>query len=201
MLLDSSRDDRDVIEGKLDHRLSEEARLLPVRIEQYHVPIGPRDGQRNARNAAARSYVEHAQARVCGKPRQNGERIFHVEQLHLRPLPDRREVVDAIPFRQQIEIKRESRACPGGKRARNRQSGRWRESALGLCQRRARHLDGVSARRTVSSARGKPRFKCTSRSDTAAGVTPDSRAAWPRVSGLRALSFCWTSIDNPRTRR
>ena len=40
----------------------------------------------------------------------------------------------------------------------------------------------------------KPRFRCTSSSEIAAGVTPEMRAAWPIVSGLCRLSFCCTSV-------
>ena len=40
-----------------------------------------------------------------------------------------------------------------------------------------------------------------SRIEIAAGVTPEMRAAWPTVSGRCALSFCWTSIDRPRSAR
>jgi uncharacterized membrane protein (DUF4010 family) len=38
-------------------------------------------------------------------------------------------------------------------------------------------------------------------SASAAGVTPEIRAAWPRVSGRCRLSFCCTSTDRPRTPR
>src|SRR5688572_13388592 len=44
-----------------------------------------------------------------------------------------------------------------------------------------------------------PRFKCTSKSEIAAGVIPEIRAACPIVSGLNRFSFCWTSTDRPRT--
>ncbi len=40
-------------------------------------------------------------------------------------------------------------------------------------------------------------FKCTSRMDTAAGVTPATRAACPTVAGRICASFCRTSFDNP----
>ena len=34
------------------------------------------------------------------------------------------------------------------------------------------------------------RFKCTSKTEIDAGVTPDTREAWPTVSGFARLSFC-----------
>ena len=43
------------------------------------------------------------------------------------------------------------------------------------------------------------RFKCTSRIETAAGVTPAMRAAWPTVAGRICASFCRTSFDSPAT--
>src|SRR5690606_38194919 len=43
------------------------------------------------------------------------------------------------------------------------------------------------------------RFRCTSSSETAAGVTPDIRAACPTVAG-REVSRRWrTSVDKPAT--
>ena len=40
-------------------------------------------------------------------------------------------------------------------------------------------------------------FRCTSRIDTAAGVTPGMRPAWPSVAGRAALSFWRTSCESP----
>ena len=44
-------------------------------------------------------------------------------------------------------------------------------------------------------------FRCTSRMDTAAGVTPATRAACPTVAGRICASFCRTSFDSPATAR
>ena len=43
------------------------------------------------------------------------------------------------------------------------------------------------------------RFRCTSSSEIAAGVTPLTRAAWPTVAGRARFSFSSTSADSPRT--
>ena len=43
-------------------------------------------------------------------------------------------------------------------------------------------------------------FRCTSRIDTAAGVTPGMRPAWPTVAGRTSASFCRTSCDRPEMR-
>jgi len=43
------------------------------------------------------------------------------------------------------------------------------------------------------------RFRWISRTDTAAGVIPGKREAWPRVSGLAAASFWRTSLERPAT--
>jgi len=42
-------------------------------------------------------------------------------------------------------------------------------------------------------------LRWTSNIEMAAGVTPEMRVAWPRVTGLKNASFCCTSADNPRT--
>jgi len=43
------------------------------------------------------------------------------------------------------------------------------------------------------------RDRCTSSSETAAGVTPGMRLAWPTVCGRTRSNFCRTSADSPRT--
>ena len=43
-------------------------------------------------------------------------------------------------------------------------------------------------------------LRCTSRMETAAGVTPATRAAWPTVAGRICASFCRTSFESPATR-
>ena len=40
-------------------------------------------------------------------------------------------------------------------------------------------------------------FRCTSRIETAAGVTPGTRAAWPSVAGRTSLSRWRTSWESP----
>ena len=42
-------------------------------------------------------------------------------------------------------------------------------------------------------------FKCTNKSDIAAGVTPGSLDALAIVCGLASDSFCFTSLDKPTT--
>ena len=42
-------------------------------------------------------------------------------------------------------------------------------------------------------------LRCTSRMDTAAGVTPGTRAAWPTVAGRSCASFWRTSFERPAT--
>ena len=48
-------------------------------------------------------------------------------------------------------------------------------------------------RRTISRF-----FRWISNNDTAAGVTPGNRDAWPMVPGRAASSFWQTSLDKPR---
>jgi len=42
-------------------------------------------------------------------------------------------------------------------------------------------------------------FRLTRINDTAAGVTPGIREAWPTVAGRCSMSFCFTSEDKPDT--
>src|SRR5438477_5113089 len=65
-------------------------------------------------------------------------------------------------------------------------------------RRPERHADNFSG---LGRASLNPRFRCTSNSEIAAGVTPEMRAAWPMVSGRCWFNFCCTSIESPRTNR
>ena len=49
---------------------------------------------------------------------------------------------------------------------------------------------------TVGSA-GAPRVRYTSRTASAAGVTPGMRFACPKVDGRTRSSFCFTSVESP----
>ena len=92
---------------------------------------------------------------------------------HPLGLPDRGQVVRAVPLLEHGDISRE----------------------LCLCLRvevEAERLDAPGERPTkahavrfseLDGASLNPRLRCTSRSEIAAGVTPEIRAAWPSVSG------------------
>lgn len=54
-------------------------------------------------------------------------------------------------------------------------------------------------RSLAARAGSRPFFKCTSSSDTAAGVTPGTREACPSVCGRWVASFCRTSKDRAFT--
>ena len=58
----------------------------------------------------------------------------------------------------------------------------------------------VTERHTIAVAfQADLRFKWIMSKDTAAGVTPGIRPAWPSVSGRSRASFSPTSADKPRT--
>ena len=117
---------------------------------------------------------------MCGS---DGERIERVVRDHALRLADRGQVVRAIPLREQREIRRELRGAR--RRQRDAEGG---EAAVQACRaagaRAAAVMPIAGARR-----RAKPRFRCTSSSEIAAGVMPWMRAAWPIVSGR-----CWLQL-------
>src|SRR6266850_1513466 len=96
------------------------------------------------------------------------------------------QVVAAIPFGEQRYVSDQLIAGTRGQRELE-----FFQSAPERGERRhAVFLDGC-----------KPLFRCTSKSEIAAGVIPEMREAWPTVSGLCWLSFCCASTDSPRTCR
>src|SRR5690606_11352980 len=102
-------------------------------------------------------------------------------------IADGREVVDAVPFLEQPDIVHQ-------------------RVELLVAQGQ---IEGAHARRknvplahaAERCALPVARFRWTSSNDSAAGVTPWMRAAWPIVSGRCSFSFCWTSADRPLTLR
>jgi len=162
--LDSSLMHFDIAEAELDRGLAQERRFLLARLRQCHVPARPRDGERNAGQAGARAGIGQARCFLRQRQvRQHGEGIEQVMRHHGERLADCGQVVGAVPFRDQRGVLQQPLARAGGKLQ--------REFAEPAVQRGARrHALFLSAAR-------KPRFKCTSRSEIAAGVTPEMRAA------------------------
>ena len=66
------------------------------------------------------------------------------------------------------------------------------------CQRERRGENPAS--RDVRHQAARDFLRCTNRMDTAAGVTPATRAACPTVAGRICSSFCRTSLESPATR-
>ena len=90
---------------------------------------------------------------------------------HLLRFDDRREVVRAIPLAEQREVRHQPRWSVAIEVDPERASARGQNIVHAL---RRRAFAGNSV---------KPRFRWTSSSAMAAGVTPDTRAACPMVSG------------------
>src|SRR5258706_5370720 len=108
----------------------------------------------------------------------------------LQGLADRGQVVGLVPLREQLQVGDQLFA-----RALRERERHFAESAFERGARRhAVFLCPVSC-----EVRFVARFRCTSRSEMAAGVTPEMRAAWPIVSGRWRASFWRTSFDKPRT--
>ena len=101
---------------ELDRRLREERALLVIRLEQRRRASGPRDRQRNAGNAAAAADIEHAQRRPIAADRgSTASASSSVMRDHALRLANRRQVVRAIPLREQRQIRGQLVArCIGG---------------------------------------------------------------------------------------
>jgi hypothetical protein len=119
--------------------------------------------------------------------RQHRQRIEQMLLNHGERVADCGQVVGAVPFLEQPHVIEQAIARRGGQRQRE-----LAEAAIERSLRR--HALFLSRARN-------PRFKCTSKSEIAAGVTPEMRAACPMVSGRWRFSFCCTSADKPRTSR
>ena len=182
----------------------QERALLVVAVEQRRRAsraarsrAGCRARRRRCRRRAARSAVRARQVR------QHGERVEHVVRDHALRLADRGQVVRAVPLREQREVgERAASRCAGGSatpRAPRARAECPRRASATPASRGHRRRCRAGTRRAGCGAARKPRFRCTSSSEIAAGVMPEMRAAWPIVSGRCWLSFCCTSVDRPRT--
>ena len=144
---------------------------------------------------------------------------------HRAGLADRGQVVRTVPLGEQRDERDELRALPRAERAAARRRAREileQSRELSIVDREAKRREpardflrdiGIGPGIAFTALRHdgrdqaerrtalKPRFRCTSRSEIAAGVMPEMRAAWPSVSGRCRLSFCCTSVEKPRTVR
>ena len=129
-----------------------------------------RKRDRNARESRPRANVGKARSlRRQRKVRQHCERIKQMLTHHGEWVASSGQVVAAIPFGEQHYVG--DQLIAGARRQRER---KFFQAALERGVRRhAVFLDGC-----------KPLFKCTSKSEIAAGVMPETREAWPTVSGL-----------------
>jgi hypothetical protein len=126
--------------------------------------------------------------------RQHGERIEHVMRDHSLPLTYRRQVVRAIPFREEIEIRGELLARIRGAADIANASSCASPLSMSLVSLPSRTTARCShAREATLQVHEQQRDRC--RRNT------EMRAAWPIVSGLCRLSLCWTSDESPRTVR
>src|SRR5690349_18468796 len=100
---------------------------------------------------------------------------------HLKRLANRGQVEDLVPLCKELEVRKQ--LSPRGLRQPKLQFAETRIKS-GL----RRHALFFSVFLLL-----RPRFRCTSRSEIAAGVIPEIRAACPIVSGLNRSSFCRAS--------
>ena len=122
-----------------------------------------------------------------GQIRKDRQGIEQMVRHHREWVSNRGQVVGPVPLRKQSKIPKEYFGCA---RRQGKPELRW--PLIERCAgRHARFFSGLP----------NPLFRWTSRSEIAAGVIPEMRAAWPIVSGRCQLSFCWTSAERPRTSR
>src|SRR5215213_873707 len=101
--------------------------------------------------------------------RQHGQRIEQVMADHGKRIANRCQVVSAVPFHEQRHVIEQM-----SRRALWKVERQFSEPALER---------GLRCHALFLSSGRKPRFRCTSNSEIAAGVMPWMRAAWPSVSG------------------
>src|SRR5882672_2865212 len=134
------------------------------------MPLRSRKREWDARKSRPGANVgDPCSLRPLRQVRQHGERIKQMLAHHGKRFANRGQVVAAVPFGEQHYVG--DQLIAGARRQRELE---FFQAALerGL-RRHAVLLDGC-----------KPLFKCTSKSEIAAGVMPEIREAWPTVSGL-----------------
>jgi len=122
--------------------------------------------------------------------------VQQVMRHHISRVSHRGEVVDLVPLGDEAQVGEQ--AITDGRRKCEPQ---FQERA-GQQPVRVKNAQAASRVRVPprpSKPRNRPFFRCTSNSDIAAGVTPEIREAWPKVSGRCRLSFWRTSTLSAET--
>src|SRR5262244_1737183 len=110
---------------------------------------------------------------------KDGEAIEYVHTYAFYQVPHGGEVMDPIPLVQQLKVSDQFGLCFGPELEREPgQPATELPDKLGLPGRSRERAHAADLARGAAR-----RFRCTSRSEIAAGVTPEIRDAWPRVSG------------------
>jgi hypothetical protein len=177
-----------VAQAELDRRLAQERGLFLAGFHEYDAPVAARDGERDARQPGPRADVRKRAVDGHGQMRQHGERVEQVMAHHRERIAQRGQVVGLVPLRHQRDIGEQ----PLARIRFHRQTELSRAALERLTRGHAVLIDGVSLPCAL-------RFRCTARSEIAAGVTPEIRPAWPSVCGRCAASFWRTSTERPRT--
>ena len=183
--------------------LLDEARFLGHCIDAADIDQRFTDRYDNTGKAAATADIEQAYGLATGMAAQGRQQAQAVDEMlgqHRLRFTYRGQVIDLVPFRdqgqvvqQQIElgVAQPQRQFLG--RSRQRQAQRIR-----CLTQVALAIDWLEA--SPPKPLKRPRFRCTSNREIAAGVTPEIRDAWPRVSGLCLFSFCLASKERAVTR-
>src|SRR6476646_3716289 len=186
-LFDASRMHGHVRQLELDRRLAQESELFLARVVQRDTPLWPCERNRDARQASASAHVGESAFGGNWEVGYHGQRVEQMVAHDFSGFANRREVVGAVPLFQQFHVSHEQSLGP------------LRELKPELGYAPVKRVPRCHA--VLCSTVLKPRLRCTSSREIAAGVTPEMRAAWPTVRGRWRSSFCWTSTESPFTWR
>ena len=181
-LLDAAVERMQVRQSEFGGSLPYEGSLLGDGIDAGHLDFGDRDGDHRSRETRhrcrRRSPMPSWEPPAAAAPPPSSSRA------NAAPASAR---AGAVPSgcRPGSNV----RAGRGSRAARRAATARGRRRAL----RRRRRARPLVRRHRSSRSAGRFFFRWTSSSETAAGVTPEMRDAWPSVAGRCAASFCRTS--------
>ena len=171
-----------IVQAQLNRRLLQKRGFFAVGIQQRHRQIRACNRNRNTGHTAAGSDINQP-ARLC-HIRQQGQAVEDVVADYRLLIAQGGEVIGAVPFFQQLH------------KGQQLQLLRHAERDAHLLQAVLQMAFQITH---AVFAPSNPRFKCTINKATAAGVTPEMRAACPTVSGRCWFNFCCTSADKPFT--
>src|SRR5699024_4786198 len=156
-------------------------RFLAVAVEQHDLQLRSRQRQRNAWQTGAAADIQQT---ASLHPRKDSKTIQQVTAHHLRRLSHGSQIECPIPFDQKLKIGQQPIGQVGLRQTQLVHASQQQRSCL-CC-----HYHALCRSRPCF-------FRCTSSSETAAGVTPGTRDACPKVSGRCCCRISRSAFDNP----